>query len=107
MFQNIQTSFNKLCSPAQFHVILSVISILLIFIQNTRNTRKYCVGMYECNLAYSNAIVFMMKVIYMIVWAIILDSLCKNGYKSLAWWIVLLPFISMFILIGIFMFTNM
>jgi len=66
-------------------------------------TRKYTIGMFTRTLSFSNLFMFLAKMVYVVVWAIILDSLCKNGYKDLAWTIVLLPFVLMFVLIGLMM----
>lgn len=100
---NLRKNYNLLCSPSQLYVFISLISIVMIFFQNMRDSRKYCVGMLSCDLTYSNLILFAFKLGYMLIWAIIFDSLCKNGYTNLSWALVLMPFIAMFILIAMFM----
>ena len=102
----LRKNYNLLCSPAQLYVLISLISIIMIFFQNMRDSRKYCVGLLSCDLTYSNLVLFALKIGYMILWAIIFDSLCKNGYTNLAWAIVLLPFLAMFIMIGMFMLSQ-
>ena len=47
--------------------------------------------------------IFMMKLIYIVGWTSILHYLCKNGYKNLSWFLVLLPFIGMFAIIAMVM----
>ena len=106
LVNNLRKNYNLLCTPAQLYVFISLISIIMIFFQNMYDSRKYCVGMLSCELTYNNLILFAFKLAYMVVWAIIFDSLCKNGYTNLSWALVLLPFIAMFILIAIFMFAK-
>jgi hypothetical protein len=99
--------FQQLCSPSKLYLIISLVSVILILIQNLFETSKYCVGMYSCKINFPNVFIFIMKLIYIIVWTIILDSLCKNNYMEIAWGLVLLPYILMFVIIGYFMLTKM
>ena len=38
---------------------------------------------------------------YVFVWTYLLNLLCKKGYKTMSWVILLLPLIGMFILVGL------
>ena len=58
----------------------------------------------SCNVE-NNIYIFVMNAIYILIWTIILDSLCKNGYKELSWLLVLFPFILFFILLLMFLFN--
>ena len=93
--------YNKLCSPAQVYVVISLLSVLAMFIQNCTNQNMYCIGMFKTYTAYSNLIYFAMKLLYVAGWTWILQKLCKKGYSSVSWMLVLLPFLAMFILIGL------
>lgn len=104
MLADFMKTFKTLCKPSQFYLLVSLTSIIIMLMQNMTDGRKYCVGSYECNLPYSNMFIFLSKIAYIIVWTIIFDSLCKNGYKSLAWGIILVPVVLMFILIGLLFF---
>lgn len=97
--------YKDLCKPAQFYVVLSLMSIILVLVQNLADSKKYCLGHYSCDLDFSNVFVFLAKLAYMLMWTIILQSLCKNGFKNLAWFIVLIPFVVMFMLLGFFIFA--
>jgi hypothetical protein len=90
--------FLKSCSPAKFYLVISLASIVVILIQNLFESYKYCLGPYSCSLDFSNIFVFLAKIIYVLIFAIILDSLCKNNHKKLAWLLVLFPYILMFVL---------
>jgi hypothetical protein len=45
------------------------------------------------------------EVLYVLGWTYLLNILCKKGYNQLSWLLVLLPFIAMFILIGLVIVT--
>mgnify|MGYP006448966211 CR=1 FL=1 len=93
--------FEKLCSPAKLYVVISVLSVLAMFIQNCTNQNMYCIGMYKTYSSHNNLIYFAVKVLYIMGWTWILEKLCKKGYSSISWMLVLLPFLAMFILIGL------
>ena len=97
-------TLNKLCTPAHAYFIISVVSLVIMAIQNLGNVNKYCVGNYECRVT-STLGVFAVKMLYVVFWTWALNTLCRAGYKRLSWFVFLLPFVSMFVLIAI-MFLN-
>jgi hypothetical protein len=106
MFTRIKSTLKHLCSPAFFYFILSCVVLVGTIIQNAGNTRKYCIGNFECNVG-NNAVVFLLKVLYIVFWTFVLDYICKSGYTNISWFLVLLPFVSLFILlIGMIFFIN-
>jgi ABC-type polysaccharide transport system permease subunit len=107
MIKNLRKNYNLLCSPAQVYILISAIAIITMLIQNINEPRKYCIGRLSCHLNFNNLFLFIVKVLYVIFWAIVLDSLCKNGYKDLAWAIVLLPFFLLFLLVVLFIMAQM
>jgi hypothetical protein len=42
-------------------------------------------------------------VIGVLIWTFILDYLCNSGWKGMAWFLVLLPIVFMFVIIGAIM----
>lgn len=92
--------FRNLCTPAFIYLFISVIIFIVIAVQNFGNTTKYCVGTYECNIP-NTYIMFIFKAIYILFWTFILNSLCKAGYKEVSWFLVLLPIILLFIILGL------
>ena len=99
---NFLDGLKKLCSPAFVYLALSVVAVLIIAFQNLGNTKKYCIGLYEC--AVDNTfVVFLFKALYILFWTFILNVLCKGGYKNVAWFLVLLPFILLFVIMGWFL----
>lgn len=90
----------KLCTPAHVYFLISVVSLIIMGIQNLGNVNKYCVGNYECTVTNTLG-VFIVKFLYVVFWTWVLNTLCRAGYKRLSWFIFLLPFISMFVLIAL------
>ena len=96
--------YYRLCRPSRFYLILSFVSLLLITIQNVQTPGKLCLGSYSCT--NNNVPGYLLgSALYILFWNWILDVICK-GSPTLSWIIVLLPFIAMFILFGLIMFTG-
>ena len=91
-----------LCKPAYVYLVISVIATVILMIQNGGNQNRYCVGSFECEVP-STALVFLMKFLYIGFWTFVLNAICRSGYKQVAWFLVLLPFIMFFDLIGLAM----
>jgi hypothetical protein len=93
-------SIQKLCSPAHIYFLMSALALVIMGIQNLGNVNKYCVGNFTCNV--SNTLgVFVVKMLYIMFWTWVLNTLCKAGYKNISWALLLMPFIAMFILIAL------
>jgi hypothetical protein len=45
----------------------------------------------------------MVKVIYILFWTWVLNLMCKDGHTGIAWFLVLLPFIMLFVIMGMVM----
>jgi hypothetical protein len=93
-------SIRKLCTPAYVYLVISAIAIVSLMIQNAGASNTYCAGMFECPASNLPAI-FIMKFLYVAFWTFVLDSICKAGHKKVAWFILLLPIIMFFAIIGV------
>lgn len=93
---------SQLCRPSYIYFILSVLAIIVSGIQNMGNRYKYSLGMFSCNVPSCIAI-FAMKIIYILFWTWILNLMCKDGHTEVAWFLVLLPFLLFFVIIGTLM----
>ncbi len=91
-----------LCKPAYVYFVISVFATIVLMFQNSGNDRTYCVGSFECPVP-NTALVFIVKFLYIAFWTFILNSICRAGHKQIAWFLVLLPFILFFVLIGMAM----
>ena len=99
--------YYSLCTPAQVYFLLSVISFLAMLYQNVSGGKKYVVGKYGVNLKHNNYLVLVVQAIYILVWTFILNELCRKGWSSISWFLILFPFVFMFILIAIVLMANM
>lgn len=102
---NLLDRIRKLCTPAYLYLVISVVAIIAMMLQNVGNTNKYCVGLYECNVQ-STAFVFMMQLLYVAFWTFVLNALCEAGYKQVSWFLVLLPLILFFVLLGLMLISQ-
>lgn len=94
-----------LCAPAKLYLVISVISLFLMWTQNVGSGSLYCVGNYSCDMP-NKSVVFLIKVLYIAFWTWLLNLLCKSGVPVVSWILVLLPLVLMFVLIGAFLLLN-
>ena len=67
--------FSKLCTPAKIYFAIAVIaSIVMLF-------------------SGISFIAVFIKLIFAFIWAFVLGWLCKKGFTSVSWFLVLLPYI--------------
>jgi hypothetical protein len=88
----------ELCTPAFIYFILSVIGILATSISNLGNSNIYTLGNFSSPVP-NTLLVFIVKIIYVLFWTWILNLMCKDGHKEIAWFLVLLPFVLFFIIL--------
>ena len=68
-------TFSKLCTPARIYFAIAVIASAIALFRGVKFGAVF------------------MKLIFAFLWAFILGWLCKKGYSSLSWFLVLLPYI--------------
>ena len=91
----------RLCQPARIYLSISIISLMLIAFQNFGDFSHYNIGSISCKV--SNILyVFVFQFLYVMFWTYIINLICKDNNKSLAWLLVLLPYILSFVLVGAF-----
>lgn len=90
----------NLCTPSYVYLVISTIFIIVSTFQNYGNTSVYCLGEYSCEVP-STFLVFFIKVLYVLFWTWVLNLMCNAGYSGVAWFLVLLPFVLMFVILGI------
>ena len=78
-------SFKKLCEPAKLYLVVSAIFLILAIFRRI------------------SALTLVVKGVFVLIWTMVLNWLCSKGFKGLAWIIVLLPFLLLFLA----MFTTM
>jgi hypothetical protein len=59
-------------------------------------------GEFECPVE-NLFLIYIIKLGYLLFITIVLDSLCKNGYSSISWFLVFLPLLFYFLVLGLYM----
>lgn len=95
-------SLKELCTPALIYFVISIISLVLVLLQNLGNRNSYYIGSFSCKVP-STMLVFIVKLIYILFWTWILNLICKDGHSEISWLLVLLPWILLFVIIGMIM----
>lgn len=90
----------NLCTPSYVYLVISSVALFIMIFQNFGNINKYCVGSYTCDVS-STALIFIIKALYILFWTWVLNLICKAGAPSIAWFLVLLPFILFFVFIAL------
>ena len=93
---------SQLCTPSYVYFIISVLAIVIAAVQNMGNNKKYTLGMFSCRVPCCIA-VFIVKIVYILFWTWVLNLMCKDGHSEIAWFLVLLPFIMLFVILGLVM----
>ena len=99
------TGLRKLCTPSYVYLVISSVALIVMLYQNMGNVNTYCLGEYSCSVS-STAMIFIIKAVYILFWTWMLNLMCKANATNIAWLVLLLPVIIMFILIGAMMISN-
>ena len=95
----------NLCTPSHIYLVVSMIALAVMLYQNVGNINQYCLGTMTCTVP-STALVFIIKAIYILFWTWVLNLICRAGAPGVAWFILLLPIILMFVFISLLFVTN-
>jgi hypothetical protein len=99
---NFPRKINDLCTPAMIYFVISIISLVVVLMQNLGHNNSYHVGSFSCRVPNTTA-VFVVKLIYILFWTYVLNLICKDGHTNLSWLLILLPWILLFVMIGLVM----
>ena len=81
--------FSKLCTPAKIYFAIAIIATVI--------------GLFNG----LNFVAAFLKLLFAFVWTYVLSFLCDKGYKSISWFLVLLPYIIILLAsLGIYRFTH-
>ena len=67
--------FSKLCTPAKIYFAIAVVACLFALLNGI------------------TVVAVFVKLVFAFIWTYILSWLCQKGYKSISWFLVLLPYI--------------
>lgn len=96
------TSLKSLCTPASLYFVISMIALFMVLFQNLGNTNSYNVGNFSCRVP-STVFVFVIKFIYIVFWTYVLNLICRDGHVGVSWLLVLLPWLLLFVIMGLLM----
>jgi hypothetical protein len=81
--------FSKLCTPAKIYFAIAVIATIIALFNGL-------------SIMYA-----FWKLVFAFIWTFILGWLCKKGYTSISWFLVLLPYILIILaMLGIYRMTH-
>ena len=97
-------TIKELCTPAAVYFVISMLGLLIVVFQNIGCTDTFTIGDFSRKVP-STLIVLGFQFIYILFWTYVLHLICKDGHSTLSWFIVLLPFLLLFVLIALMMAT--
>jgi hypothetical protein len=89
----VLTTLNNLCAPAYIYFVISAVFLILaiIFVSNgSLDTNVFCLD--DACTKPGVAFMIVLKFVFIIFWTWILNFICKSGYPSAAWFLLLLPY---------------
>ena len=95
-------TLKELCSPALVYFIISIVALAIVLLQNLGNNHSYTVGSFSCRVP-NTMLIFIVKLIYILFWTWILNLICKDGHTGISWMLVLLPWLLLFVMMGMLM----
>ena len=104
---NFKKRYAALCSPAKLYLVITGITYVLLFIQNIRHPKHLTIGSYSIPLDHHNVVYFLIKFAIIVGWTWLLNKICNKGYTNLSWFLVIIPYILMFVAIGLVVVTGM
>ena len=97
--------FDKLCPPAQIYLIVSVVMLVLSYFglsaisQQLQAHQSSSPMLQSLNFTYQkdSRTSYVVQGVFIILWTWVLSYLCTKGYTSLSWFLILLPWVLMFL----------
>jgi len=74
-------NFSKLCTPALIYLVIAIIGIIMA-------------------VKRTGIMSGVVSLIFVLIWTWFLNFLCKKGYNLVSWFLLFLPFISVFLFMG-------
>ena len=85
-----------LCTPAFLYFVISIIGLIVVVFQLISNNNPLGLGSFSSHRVPNLTLMIIVKLIYILFWTWILNLICKNGYSSVSWLLVLIPFFLFF-----------
>lgn len=103
--------FDKLCTPAQIYLIVSFILMVLSYFG--MNAISQQITLNQANNSFSESHPFLqslnftyqkdtktsyvVQLVFIVLWTWVLSYLCNKGFSNLSWFLILLPWVVMFL----------
>ena len=94
----------KLCPPAEFYMVTSLLALLYITFTVGQDKEIYCLGE-QCFIP-STLGLFIFQLVYIAFWTWLLNILCRGGASWLSWLIALFPIILFLFLLTTLFLSN-
>lgn len=81
----------KWCTPASLYFAISMVSLIIIAAQNITGPNTVMrIGSIQTNVP-NVLFLILLKFLFILFWTWILNLICKDGYSTISWIIVLVP----------------
>jgi len=97
--------FDKLCIPAQIYLIVSFILMVLSYFG--LNAISQQITLNQSNSSFLQSLNFtyqkdartsyVVQAVFIVLWTWVLSYLCNKGFSNLSWFLILLPWVLMFL----------
>ena len=97
--------FDKLCTPAQIYLIVSFILMVLSYFG--LNAISQQISLNQSNNSFLQSLNFtyqkdartsyVVQAVFIVLWTWVLSYLCNKGFSNLSWFLILFPWILMFL----------
>lgn len=94
---------NSYCGPFKFYLVTLIIALVVQLYQNLETAQNsFCIGNKTCILQnYSKLHIILATVLKGAFWLFIINTLCVYKFQTLAWVIVLLPWLVVAVMVGV------
>ena len=97
--------FDKLCTPAQIYLIVSFILMILSYFGLNAISQQITLNQSNSSLLQSlnftyqkdTRTSYVVQAVFIVLWTWVLSYLCNKGYSNLSWFLILFPWILMFL----------
>jgi len=97
--------FDNICTPAQIYLIVSFILMVLSYFG--MNAISQQITLNQANNSFLQSLNFtyqkdtrtsyIVQAVFIVLWTWVLTYLCRKGFSNLSWFLVLLPWVLMFL----------
>jgi hypothetical protein len=97
--------FDNMCTPAQIYLVVSFILMVLSYFG--MNAISQQITLNQANNSFLQSLNFtyqkdtrtsyVVQAVFIVLWTWVLTYLCRKGFSNLSWFLILLPWVLMFL----------